>query len=282
MDLGDLTARIQPMSHKASERTQTARGRLYDVFARYALSPYGSPEGACPHCVSEVERDSFDSVPVAQLSAAQVTSYALAVWPGVSDFKYFLPRVLERWMDLGLEDCEDVERKLPKTGWDVCSPEERRAVADYIVASQHSRTLLRATEELEPARLLLPLAVQSHLASGLPLEECLDQELLQLRSELLSSRLEAWMERKDSTALALLARSVSQLSERPSLSSRKQMKRLTFIPADDLVLTWLLSGQAQQVMESAFEGVPLSAELYQEATEALAVLAQIAPNAQGR
>lgn len=127
--------------HDATRRRVTARQGIYEALGTYRLSEYGAAEGACPHCIGEDEFRELRSTPIAQLSLEQVWVYCAAVWPSVSDFKYFLPRLLEV-IDPGAQasDWQELGRKFPAQGWAVCSEPELEAVARYLTASdEHAR-----------------------------------------------------------------------------------------------------------------------------------------------
>ncbi len=73
--------------------------RLYQVFSRYKV--LGMVEG-CPHCVSDEDKAKLHSKPLRKLEPDDVSRYswkAMTTWGDVSDFKYFLPRLLEQLVD---------------------------------------------------------------------------------------------------------------------------------------------------------------------------------------
>lgn len=124
------------IASRAMARRMAARQRLYEAFENYRLSEYGTTDGACPHCMTVDDFDQIAATPIAELTLRQASSYASAVWPGTSDFKYFLPRLLELVEPLiDLDQWDIVEHRLPAEGWRVCSEAERGAVAAYVAAN---------------------------------------------------------------------------------------------------------------------------------------------------
>lgn len=74
---------------------QLAIERLYKVFAAYPLPVYTDP---CLHCHTLEDDAKLRSRPLRQLSSAELADYAndaLLVWGNITDFKHFLPRILE-------------------------------------------------------------------------------------------------------------------------------------------------------------------------------------------
>ena len=71
---------------------------LYQTFSVYPLPRYHNP---CLHCHTVEQEAKLHSLPLRDLGAAELRDYmadALLVWGGVTDFKYFLPRMYELYL----------------------------------------------------------------------------------------------------------------------------------------------------------------------------------------
>lgn len=110
--------------------------QMYMVFGKYA-KPYDF--AACECCLSPDEKMSLLAIPLRELTADQLSSYAADVFftmGEVPDFKYFLPRVLE----LSVKDeflwpePEVVTRKLLLAQWCDWPAEEQIVIADLLKA----------------------------------------------------------------------------------------------------------------------------------------------------
>lgn len=108
---------------------------LYQVF-----SSYGRPaklEG-CPCCTSSEEAEPLVRKPLRAISAPELEHYsfkALSTWGMLSDYKYFLPRILELTAETSLIcDTEIIFHKLSYGGFKDWPANEQQAVSDFIFA----------------------------------------------------------------------------------------------------------------------------------------------------
>jgi len=267
---------LSSLASRAETRHAEARRHLYATFERYRLSDYGSAEGACAHCLTKDEFDDIAQAPREELTLEQTWSYASSVWPGRSDFKYFLPRLLELVQPLDERiGWDTIERKLPAEGWAACSEAERAAVARYLAArDEHARTALAAAAD-DVAELLKPMIVVARLAEGLPLAGAGWDELTEHRARALSSHTQAWQGERSRAAVGTLARALS------ALFSDKQERELesrvrSVVPANDVLLSFVQSGEAERVMLSALESEP-DDDLALLVATALSGIALVAP-----
>jgi len=109
---------------------------LYTVFARYP-KPYDF--AACECCTSDDEKTALLTPPLRELTADQLGRYASNAFftmAEVSDFKYFLPRILELTVrdEFLWPDPEIVTRKLALAGWCDWPAEEQIAVSKVLKA----------------------------------------------------------------------------------------------------------------------------------------------------
>ncbi len=93
----------------------------------------------CPHCVSEEEMARLTATPLRAHTGESLGRYAfkaMTTWGVESDFKYFLPRILELFpfQDLDAVSPELVARKIFDAGWKDWPEEERVAVRAYVEA----------------------------------------------------------------------------------------------------------------------------------------------------
>jgi hypothetical protein len=239
---------------RAEARRMEARQRLYQAFEQYRLSDYGSAEGACPHCVTRDQFDELATTPLAELLLEQTWSYGSAVWTGISDFKYFLPRLLELVQPIEERPRWDtIERKLPKDRWSECSESEREAIAGYLAAADEYARTGAASAAGDAAELLKPMIVPARIADGLPLAPSVWAELTELRCRLLTEHVQKGRETASCAAVVVLARAVNALLD--GKRARELTVRLrSVVPSDDVLLAWMRSGEAEQMMASALEG----------------------------
>jgi hypothetical protein len=250
-----MAMKVEPsLLTTARARRERARQRLYEVFGVYRLSEYGSPEGACPHCVGAERFEAIASSPLCELRFEDVWSYCSAVWPGVADFKYFLPRLLDVTDPVDpCADWEEVERKLPPGGWAACSPAEREVVAEYMVGVDELVRLTRASANADEAELLRPLIIRSRLASGLPLVAATWKELDERRVAGIVELTERARGAESVGAVVALARAVNSLLEREPVRAGLRKGRLSVVPENDPFMAWVLSGEAAECLGAAFE-----------------------------
>jgi hypothetical protein len=110
--------------------------RLYGVMSRYRLRP---DMDGCPHCVDDQMKESLVGSPLRELSCQELREYgfkAMTTWGDASDYKHFLPRILELaatpegQVHLGF-DLDLIARKVKDAGWEEWAPGERAAVIAY-------------------------------------------------------------------------------------------------------------------------------------------------------
>ncbi|OJT16463.1 hypothetical protein BO221_50010 [Archangium sp. Cb G35] len=109
---------------------------LYRVFARYA--PAGLVMG-CMHCMSEEEMARLTATPLRAHTGESLGNYAfkaMTTWGTESDFKYYLPRILELFpfQSVGAVFPELVAEKILMAGWKDWPEEEHVAVRTYVEA----------------------------------------------------------------------------------------------------------------------------------------------------
>jgi len=101
---------------------------LYQVFAKYRLRP---DIDACPHCVTESDKESLQKKTLRELTASDLEKYifkAVTTWGDEYDFKHFLPRILEIMDEL---PSEMVFIKLQSNHWKTWPSQEKDAIAVY-------------------------------------------------------------------------------------------------------------------------------------------------------
>jgi len=110
--------------------------RVYDAMAPHRLGP---EMGGCPHCVDDQMKKSLVGTPLRDLSYEALEPYAfkaMTTWGDASDYKHFLPRILELattpegQVHLGF-DLGVIARKVKMAGWDTWDAGERAAVLAY-------------------------------------------------------------------------------------------------------------------------------------------------------
>jgi hypothetical protein len=112
---------------------------LYRVFSIYPLSEYTDP---CLHCHSIDDEAKLHSLPLRQLGIAELRDYAadaLSVWGGVNDFKHFLPRIFELFVNsadpsLDLIDSEILFSKFRHGKWQSWPQAEQIAIKSFLHA----------------------------------------------------------------------------------------------------------------------------------------------------
>jgi hypothetical protein len=74
------------------------RSRLRSAFRKY---PKPKKLEGCPHCVGKREGDPLCLAGLDDITVGMVSRYAakaISTWGTVDDYKYFLPRLLERYV----------------------------------------------------------------------------------------------------------------------------------------------------------------------------------------
>lgn len=126
--------------------------RLYDVFGRYRKSAVAG----CPCCVSEEAQARLHAKRLRELGGDALGGFAfsaLNTWGTLTDFKHFLPRILELWArDAIGADLQIIYGKFVQDGpW---TDEEWDALEDYtaaVLASEILAARSRAKEIIESA-----------------------------------------------------------------------------------------------------------------------------------
>ena len=115
----------------------TSTAALYEAFHRYPLKP--RIEG-CPHCKLESAEASLHSRPLRDLSWGDFGVYpfkAMTTFGDESDFKHFLPRILELCLldyEGALWDVAVILGKLDYAGWASWPEPEIQAVRRFVGA----------------------------------------------------------------------------------------------------------------------------------------------------
>jgi hypothetical protein len=108
---------------------------LYRVFSSYGVADEIS---GCSHCVPVKQSHFLATTSRAELSAGNLDNYAfkaLTTWGDVTDFKYFLPRLLELVLTDGLDAFNFPEvlfGKLDYARWFDWPPVERRTIQTFL------------------------------------------------------------------------------------------------------------------------------------------------------
>jgi anti-sigma-K factor RskA len=101
---------------------------------------------------------------------------------------------------------------------------------------------------------LKPMLVPERIAEGLPLAPSVWEELTALRARLLAEHVQKWRAMAASSAVVVLARALNAVVDDRRARELKVRLR-SVVPSDDVLLTWMESGEAEQIMASALEGV---------------------------
>lgn len=109
---------------------------LYRVFKPYRLGPGFS---GCPCCVTVKDCQDLAAIPLRELTIPNVDRYvfkSLSTWGTVSEFKHFLPRLLELAWDgfLDFQWPEVLLSKLKHGDWPTWPVVERNAITGYLNA----------------------------------------------------------------------------------------------------------------------------------------------------
>lgn len=120
---------------------------LYQLFSKYKRPDTFQ---TCECCVSEKDKEFLLSKELASLNSEELSGYAADVFltvGDVSDFKYFLPRILELSVrdEFSWPDQEVVLSKLSKGNWDSWPQEEVEAITQLLRATYEQ--LLQAGDD---------------------------------------------------------------------------------------------------------------------------------------
>jgi hypothetical protein len=113
---------------------EAAISELYRIFEPYRLDDDFT---GCEHCVSPVDSQHLASIPLQELTVADIDRYAfkaMTTWGTEFNFKYFLPRVLELAFEdyLGFNFPEVLLGKLAYAKWGLWPALERDAVCNFL------------------------------------------------------------------------------------------------------------------------------------------------------
>jgi hypothetical protein len=205
---------------------------LYRVFARYA--PRGVVMG-CPHCLSEEEMARLTATPLRAHTGESLGHYtfkAMTTWGVESDFKYFLPRILELFpfQEFGAVSAELLAKKILHAGWKAWPEEERIAVQAYV----------EAVWDLLLTREVGSLLLQAENVLGWAVR------LVDDVGPLLST----WERTSTPSADVHLARMVEAFGYKPELAPKELGSH------GATVARWLFRAQIQQRLENAFFANP--------------------------
>lgn len=147
--------------------------QLYRVFSRY---PFPADMAGCPCCVSSEHLQLLRSKPLRKLGDQELSRYAfkaMTTWGTTSDFKYYLPRIMELYVS-GRDsfDARLFMDKLSYGGWRTWPADEREIIVAYMLnwwkgfANTFSfdlDTINRLTGLVDDRELLLePLSLNLH------------------------------------------------------------------------------------------------------------------------
>lgn len=144
-----------------SEPLNVAIAGLYDAFAGYRLR---ANLPGCPCCICGASQRALYAEPLRELKPWQVEHFAemaLTTWGVSTDFRYFLPRLLELTAAGALEvDPAVVIGKLRFDRWEDWPATEREAVTGFLDA-WWGDTLSAFPDSREVARVLMAIAAAS-------------------------------------------------------------------------------------------------------------------------
>ncbi len=119
---------VRSVSNEVAE----AIASLYVAFSRYSMS---DPFNFCDHCVRAEEIDNIRGTPLRDLTFDQlwtIASNIVLTIGEVSDFKHFLPRLIEGSRYGASYDIEAVFTRFQNTAFETWPSAERQAVQNYI------------------------------------------------------------------------------------------------------------------------------------------------------
>lgn len=126
---------------------------LYLVFGSYRV---GKHVTGCPCCTSPEEEKQLVARPLRSLTGDDLGSYAMSAlytWGSESDFKHFLPRILQLLVQGAIwVDVQSVYAKLPYTRWDQWPAPEQSAIQRFTLA--WFADLLGRSSQVQPEDLL--------------------------------------------------------------------------------------------------------------------------------
>lgn len=133
-----------------------ATASLYEAFCRYPLKPKIE---SCPHCELDSAEASLRARPLQDLTWADLGVYpfkAMTTFGDASDFKHFLPRILELYVldhEGAHYDVEVVLEKLNDASWTSWPETEKQAVRRFIGAWQRDLMASEHESTTEPWKL---------------------------------------------------------------------------------------------------------------------------------
>ncbi|MFI6599098.1 hypothetical protein ACIBHX_22800 [Nonomuraea sp. NPDC050536] len=206
-----------------------AKQRLYEVFGRVER-----PERVigCPHCVDPGDELCLLAGPVRSVEAASLARYAgkaLNTWGGVTEFRYFLPRLLECAAEDAFvyPDPEIVFGKLASVDWRTWPIDERDAIAGFLSEWWHE------TLRNYPARPPVDTVLCALAATGMDPMPCLS----------------AWSKLDTDAAIKHLHEFVLNGLSGNRLTNAFWDRRSSVYQQ---VLAWLTDGPAAVAVEAAF------------------------------
>jgi hypothetical protein len=231
---------MAPPGALRSSALEAAFEALYRVFLRYA--PRGLV-GGCTHCMDEEEMARFTAIPLRAHTGESLGPFAFSAmntWGDESDFKYYLPRILELFPfeSVGAVFPELIADKLLQAGWKTWPEEERAAVRAFVEALWE---LLLTLEEG---------ALQVTAEDALSWAARLFEDV--------SPLLSAWERSASPEASLHLIRLLESFEYEPKRFTRE------LGPNGATVARWLFRPQTEQRLEQAFfenPAGPYSAEL---------------------
>jgi hypothetical protein len=212
------------------------REAVSNLYAVFGDAPLGARVEGCLHCVSEAEQVALAGKPLRDLSASDLSRYAfkaMTTWGDISDFKHFLPRLLELLAfdsaaGMGFE-AEILLSKLEYAGWLAWPDDEQEAVRNY------ATVLWEATLASYPSRIPMSDLVWGFARARIDLAPFLDR----------------WSEAESASAVRHLADFVDDCY--PALAKKGRLNEYQ-VPeeAQALVQRWLLSPRVRLRLEEAF------------------------------
>lgn len=124
---------------------QRAIKNVYKTFASY---PLRSQIDGCPCCVSDSDQETIHQKPLRQLThddLARYTFKAMTTWGDTSDFKHFLPRMLELMAQTDFAaDTALVLRKLQYANWHQWPADELNGITNFLMSWWSEQILLKS------------------------------------------------------------------------------------------------------------------------------------------
>lgn len=142
-----IAAKAKNVVRSVSKAVEEAIADLYDAFAGYSMS---DPIDYCDHCVSADEVAEIRRTPLRDLTSDHlwtISSNIVLTFGGLTDFKFFLPRLIESSRLGASYYIETIFTRFRNTEFDTWPDPERESVANY-VRRQFEENVVSPIEQL--------------------------------------------------------------------------------------------------------------------------------------